>query len=30
VLPLLLTLGALTASALVVWRASVWLARGSA
>ena len=28
-LPLLLTLGALTASVLVVWRASVWLARGS-
>ena len=30
VLPFLLTLGALTASALVAWRASVWLARGSA
>ena len=30
VLPLLLTLGALIASALVAWRASVWLARGSA
>jgi hypothetical protein len=29
-LPLLLTLGALIASALAVWRASVWLARGSA
>ncbi len=30
VLPMLLALGALTASALVVWRASVWLARGNA
>ena len=30
VVPLLLTIGALIASALVVWRASVWLARGSA
>lgn len=30
VLPLLLTVGALIASALVVWRASVWLARGRA
>ncbi len=30
VLPLLLALGALIASALVVWRASVWLARGNA
>jgi hypothetical protein len=30
VLPLLLALGALIACALVVWRASVWLARGNA
>ena len=30
VVPLLLTIGALIASVLVVWRASVWLARGSA
>jgi hypothetical protein len=29
VVPLLLTVGALIASALVVWRATVWLARGS-
>jgi hypothetical protein len=29
VLPLLLALGALIASALVVWRASVWLAGGN-
>jgi hypothetical protein len=30
VVPLLLTIGALIAAVLVVWRASVWLARGSA
>jgi hypothetical protein len=29
VVPFLLTLATLTASALVVWRASIWLARGS-